>query len=236
MGTGGSERSFRLFMHVLHVRRLNSPPVISHLVSRRQAWLAAVLPLVALPLILAGCGGSSSGASPTTTTTPSGAGSAAFARYTQCLISHGVPASVANRTGVGGRRASGTGGTGSTGSTGSTPTGNSGPGGTFTPPTTTATERAARQACASLRPTGGFGGSGGFNSQALAAYRNCLQLHGVTLPTTSPTTSGSGAGGGGGSGGGLNGLRNNPAFAAASKACASLLPARGTTSTTAPSA
>ena len=44
------------------------------------------------------------------------------------------------------------------------------------------------QACPSLLPTGGFGGGGGLNSATTAAYRNCLTLHGVTIPTTPPPT------------------------------------------------
>jgi hypothetical protein len=47
----------------------------------------------------------------------------------------------------------------------------------------------ARQACASLRPSGGFGGSGGF-SAAFSKFESCLSAHGVTLP--SPSASGGG--------------------------------------------
>ena len=86
---------------------------------------------------------------------------------------------------------------------------------------------AAQQACAALRPTGGFGagaggagGAGGLNSPANAAYRTCLQQHGVTLPTT-----------GAGSTPPSSFDRNNTAFAAANAACASLR-ARPTTTTT----
>lgn len=94
---------------------------------------------------------------------------------------------------------------------------------------------AAFSSCRSLLPAG-FGRGGGFlNSPADAAYRNCLSVHGMTLPTGPPTTAagsapttptGSGQGGG---------FANNPAFRAAAQACASLLPAgqgRSTTSTT----
>jgi hypothetical protein len=54
----------------------------------------------------------------------------------------------------------------------------------------------AATACKSLRPSGGFGGlggSGGVNSTAFAAYRNCLKLHGVTLPTGGASKSGAGS-------------------------------------------
>ena len=61
-----------------------------------------------------------------------------------------------------------------------------------TRPTIPAQYQAAFTACASDRPTGGFGGGegGGFNSTAFTAYRNCLEVHGVTLPTTPTTTPG----------------------------------------------
>ena len=84
---------------------------------------------------------------------------------------------------------------------------------------------AAQQACAALRPAGGAGfggGGGGLNGPQAAAYRTCLQQHGVTLPAAGQGTPPSSID------------RTNPAFAAAAQACASLRPARGaTTSTTA---
>jgi hypothetical protein len=163
---------------------------------------------------LAACGGSTKAATPTTTTTAP-AGSASVASYRQCLTNHGVPASAT--TGLfGGRRRTGTG----TATPGATPPT------TGTRPTIPAQYQAAFQACQSQRPTGGFGG-GNFNSAQLAAYRNCLQLHGVTTPTTTPGQTAPTGGFGGGQ------LRSNPAYAAAQKACASLLPARtGSTTTT----
>ena len=47
----------------------------------------------------------------------------------------------------------------------------------------------ARQACASLRPKGGFGGRGGFGGfgAALSAFRTCMANHGETIPATRPT-------------------------------------------------
>jgi hypothetical protein len=105
-----------------------------------------------------------------------------------------------------------------------------------TRPTIPAKYQAAFQACASLRPTGGFFGGGAVNSAQFAAYRNCLQLHGVTLPTPPSTTAGQApASGTRDGGGGFGAQANNPTFQAAQKACASLLPARsgsGTTGTT----
>ena len=125
-------------------------------------------------------------------------------------------------------RSSGSTGSGSSGSTGSAA------GGSTTRPTIASQYQAAFTACRSDLPTGGFGGGGGFNSATTAAYRNCLTLHGVTIPTTPPSTTA----GSSGQRGGLGALRNNPKFQAAEKACASLLPARtgAGTSTTVPAA
>jgi hypothetical protein len=112
--------------------------------------------------------------------------------------------------------------------------------------------RTALTACRSENPNKGrFGGGGAnFNSAAFAAYRNCLQIHGVTLPTPgtgggSTTTTAGGtsssstaAGGPGGGAGGFGGLNpNNPTDQAALQACANLRPARtgGSTTTTAAS-
>jgi hypothetical protein len=192
---------------------------------------------LALTAILAACGGSSSAASspsstaaPTSTTTPgSTARQASFTKYTQCLTSHGVPAGT---NGLFGGRRPGASASGTAPSGGSVPTG--------TRPTIPAKYQAAVQACASLRPTGGFGGGGfgggGFTGAQAAAYRNCLQIHGVTLPTPSTTTPGQApatnrAGAGPGSQ-----VANNPKFQAARQACASLLPTRSgsTPSTTVP--
>jgi hypothetical protein len=73
----------------------------------------------------------------------------------------------------------------------------------------------ARKACASLRPAGGFGGSGGF-SAAFSKFESCLAAHGVTLPSPSA------------SGGGFRALfgelQSNPADQAAFNACKSDLP------------
>ncbi len=86
-------------------------------------------------------------------------------------------------------------------------------------------------------------GSKGSTSTAFAAYTKCLSQHGVTLPNFKgrrPSagggpeggfTPGSGGGGtpGGGSfpGRGAGGFANNPKYAAAEKACASLRPKGG---------
>jgi hypothetical protein len=134
------------------------------------------------------------------------------------LTSHGVPASA---TGFGGRRRPGT----ATTVAGATTV-------PVTRPTIPAQYQAAFKTCASLLPTGGGGffGGGGINNPQAAAYRNCLQIHGVTLPTTPTTTPGETR-----PTGGFGGAQfaNNPTFQAAQKACANLLPARtGSTTTT----
>jgi len=64
---------------------------------------------------------------------------------------------------------------------------------------------AAQQACASVRPS--FGPRAGGNNSAIAAYRNCLRDHGVTMA---------------GGPGQLN--TADPKVAAAMQACAPLLP------------
>jgi hypothetical protein len=87
----------------------------------------------------------------------------------------------------------------------------------------------ARQACASLRPKGGFGGRGGFGGfgAALSAFRTCMADHGETVPATRPTPrptpepSASPR-----ADRFLNGLSpSSPKVAAAVKACESKLPA-----------
>lgn len=95
-----------------------------------------------------------------------------------------------------------TGGHGGSTSSGSTPS--------------NSTINSAREACASLRPSGGFGGSGGF-SAAFQKFESCLSSHGVTLPSPSA------------SGGGFRGLfqelqSGSPADKAAFSACKSDLP------------
>jgi hypothetical protein len=90
------------------------------------------------------------------------------------------------------------------------------------------TMQKARQACASLRPTGGFGGfgGGGFGA-AFQAFRSCMASHGETIPTTRPTAPPTSAPSPG-TDRFLNGLNpSNPKVAAALKACQSKLPTFG---------
>jgi hypothetical protein len=194
----------------------------------QRAKSAALLApaILATAVFLTACGGStkSGAAATTTTTTPRAGGSASFAaaraRFTSCLEAHGVPASEATR-GFGGRR-----GTGSTvtGPSSSTPS---------TPPTTNAAYAAAFAACRSDLPSG-FGGGGGFqNSAAGRAYLQCLQLHGVTIPSTPPSAPGASTPS---TRPNFGSLANNPKFQQARAACAALAPSRSGSTTTQPGA
>jgi hypothetical protein len=176
------------------------PPTRS--VRRRLRAAAMISILGSLGLLLAACSSGSANAagSKSTTTTTKGSANASFTAYANCLKSHGV-------TFTGGFGGFGGGGSGGPPSSGST-----------TRPTIPASEQAAFSACASLRPK--FNGGGGGNSTAFDAYRNCLKLHGVTLPT------GRGAGGFPGSGTSTS-TTSSPKVKAAMAACASLRPKGG---------
>jgi hypothetical protein len=185
---------------------------------------------VALASLTTACGGSSTKVSGPSTTTTTVAGRAAFV---SCMEKQGIPASAATRFGG---RPGGGGAPGGSVPNGSTPrTPSSLPAGV-----TQNQLRTALQACRGLLPRGaGFGGANRANSPAAAAYRNCLQLHGVTLPapgtrTTTTTAPGSSTTGGAGNGGrGFGGLdTSNPTVRAALAACAALRPAPGGTTTT----
>ena len=157
--------------------------------------------------LLAACGGGGSGtktAASNATTTPTTGGNN-FAAYAQCMQAHGGQARQRPNS--------------SSSSTSST----SAPSSTVDQ----ATQQAAQQACASLRPAGSGGGGALGNSPQAAAYRNCLQQHGVTVPTGGQTP---GATDSGGAPGGS--FTSNPAFQAAQQACAALRPARSSTTST----
>jgi hypothetical protein len=158
----------------------------------------AVLPATALvlgALALSACGGNGTGAAATAASTPStstpstttGGGANRFAAYTSCLRQHGV-----TLPNFGGPRNGGT--PPANPPSGAPPRNGGGRGGFFgnQTPAQSKAFQAAQTACASLRPQGGgfFGGRGGgqFNSQAFAAYRNCLTLHGVKLQQFRPGT------------------------------------------------
>ena len=158
--------------------------------SRSRRITVAGVALPALLLAVAACGGSAS-ASPARATAPSPGSSSdpgGASAYFNCLRQHGVT------------------GTGRGSSSGSSSSSN-------TPSSSTINN--ARQACASLRPSGGFGGSGGF-SAAFSKFESCLSAHGVTLP--SPSASG------GGFRGLFSELQSTAAGQAALNACKSDLP------------
>jgi len=171
----------------------------SHRVLTRAGSAAALALLGGLcALVVAGCGSGSAAAPATSTvaTTTTGTGTSGFAAYRACLAQHGLTGGLGFRGGFGGGFR---GGAGTTTSTGTTPT----------PPTLTPAQQKALQACASLRPTGGFGGPGGFaNNPAFQKFQACLKQHGVTS-----------------TGAGVN--RSSPSYSSAFAACRSLLPAGG---------
>jgi hypothetical protein len=187
------------------------------------------VPMISLAVLaLAACGGSATASgSSTTTTTPTGRG-ARNAAFAACLKDHGVTLP---------------GGFGRGGPPGSRPSGASGPRGGFfggDGAGLSTKDRAAFQACRSKLPNGGrFGGGFGANATALKAYLSCLGDNGVKVPKVSTAPIGASGPSGpsgfavrGGFRSPLAGVRNDPHFAAASKTCRALLPARGTSSST----
>jgi hypothetical protein len=161
----------------------------------RLAGIATFLALVAL--IVAGCGdGGASTAS--SSTSPAG-----ITAYLNCLREHGVNVPTAPPSAAPGSGGFGGAGFGSD---------------------STAFQQAA-EACAALRPSGGFGrgfGGGGF-AAAFEAFRSCMSSHGEAIPATRPTSPP--AAGSPPIDRVLNGLNpSNPSVAAALKACESKLP------------
>ena len=176
-------------------------------VGRSRRALCSVAVGSAVLLLTAGCGliGSSS-ASPSSSPGSAGSAGSAASAYLSCLRQHGITIPTARPT-------SGAGGSGGF------------PGGGIT------AFAQARQACAALRPSGGFGGGGfgggGFGrggfAAAFQAFRSCMSSHGETIPAARPT--GPPAAGSSGADRFLNGLNpNDPKVAAALKACQAKLP------------
>ena len=208
------------------MRRHTEPEVPRR--SRRTHALVLGSLLTLAAVVLAACGGSSSAAkassgSATTTTAPATSG---FAAYAQCLRSHGA---TVGRFGGRDNDAPAT-----------PPTG---PSPTLTP-AQQATNQAARQACAALRPTGQPAGAGLAQLRsAYASFKSCMADHGYTslpdLPATPPTTQ-AGAPPPGGPGGPRSGrgafagvfqaiqaARATPAGATAYATCKALVPTNG---------
>ena len=146
-------------------------------------------------LVVSACGSSAASSGTTTastaaTTTTAGTtttGSSSFAAYQSCLEAHGDTLPAGGFGGGGFFRRGATGASGATGATGGAPTGAtgaSGPGGFRRRPLTAAQQK-AEAACASLRPTGGFGGGpggvgGAASNPAFAKFETCLKNHGDT--------------------------------------------------------
>ncbi len=159
---------------------------LNRLLKSRRAQTLAVGAAVPALLLAVAACGATASASPSAGSSSSPGGTNA---YLNCLREHGV-------TGFG----RGT-------SSGSTSSGSS---------SSSSTISSARQACASLRPSGGFGGSGGGFSAAFGKFESCLSAHGVTLP--SPSASG------GGFRSVFSELQSTPTGQAALNACKSDLP------------
>jgi len=186
---------------------------------RLRSCAIGVAALAAFGVILAACGSGSkttataSASRSTTTAAANGNRTAQRQAFTQCMQSHGINA--ANLP----RGAFGRGGGGQNSSQSSNGGSNTtGPTTSFTlPPGVTQQQmQSALQACRSLLPAGGRNFQ---NNPAFAAYRNCLQLHGVTT----------------GTGGGQGLDRTSPTVQAAMQACSALRPAPSSSTSTPPS-
>jgi hypothetical protein len=175
----------------MSAHRGENVPLVKISTPRRVAGL--IVASAALVLSAAACSSGSSAA--TTTDTGANAGGArnnAFTAYTACLQKNGVtitlpsggarvrPSDGAGRP-SGFPRPSGSAGTGQRGGAGFPG------GGLFTKPDNVSQDvwDKAQSACASVRPSfgagGGRGNGGNGGNGANAAYRNCMQQHGVTL-------------------------------------------------------
>ena len=191
---------------------------------RRRGRSRLVLVLMGgVPLLLAACGTSSASGSSSSTTKPGA--TASRTAYTACLKQHGV--TLPNFAGGRGA-AAGSGSTTPSFTPGSFPSGTGGFAGGFA---NNPKYQKATAACKSVRPSGGFGGgrfggTGGVNSAAFAAYRNCLKLHGVTLPTGGAPRSGAG------STPPTTFDQSSPTVQAALAACAALRPSTPSSTTT----
>lgn len=153
------------------------------------------LACIAMSFAVAACGGAKSQTAAATTPTTaassapapasasaSGTASATqraagLAKYSACLQQHGVtlPARPSARPSDNGTAPP-------TGGPGGGP-GGFGPGGLGSADPKTA---AAQQACASLRPQGGFGGGGTISAATFAAFKSCMSDKGVAVTVTDP--------------------------------------------------
>ncbi len=170
--------------------------------TRGTKGLGVAIGCLALALVVTACAGSKSktastassapAVSPSVSAAPSGApasggarNTAAFAAYTACLAQHGVtlpsfsrgprPSGSFSRPPGGFSRPPGA-------SRGPGGDGGFGFGGSADPSTA-----AARAACASLLPTGAFGGGRTISATTFAAFKSCMSDNGVTITVTDPT-------------------------------------------------
>jgi hypothetical protein len=150
---------------------MNGGTMLRRLLSR-GALIRAALPVLAVTLALAGCGGSSNtGATSSASATSTAAASAGLSAFRTCLKQHGVtikPGQFSARP-----RASFT--------PTALPTGSPRP-----RPSFSGRDSAAFQACAKYAPAGfgrGFGRA--ISSSALAAFKSCLSQNGVKVTGTS---------------------------------------------------
>lgn len=170
--------------------------------SRAPRRAAALVVASAAVLMAAACGGGSPDSSGGGTAGADGGGNQAFTAYIDCMQKNGVTITLPSRGPRAGGASRGPGeglppGGFPSGmprpSDSAFPRGNGFPGGGFLRKpdgVDDATWQKAQSACASVRPS--FGGNRSGGNGANAAYRNCLQQHGVTpgetpLNTTDPT-------------------------------------------------
>jgi hypothetical protein len=166
----------------MSAHRGGNVPLVKISTPRRAAGL--LIAAAALVLPAAAC----SSGSPASTATPAqnSGRNGGFAAYTACLQKNGVTITMPD----GGVRTSPSGGAGRpsrvprpSGSPGQRGGGFPG-GGMFAKPADVSQDTwdKAQSACASVRPSFGAGGRGpGDGNGANAAYRNCMQQHGVTI-------------------------------------------------------
>lgn len=162
-------------------------------ISRPRKVAGLLVASAALVLSVAACGGGSDSNTASTSANPGngGGGNTAFAAYTQCLAKNGVtitmPSGGAGIRPSGGVRPSGAGRPSGyprpSGSAGAGGRGFGGGGGFAQKPANVSQDTwdKATAACASVKPSFGGGGNRGGGNGADAAYRNCLQQHGVTM-------------------------------------------------------
>lgn len=171
--------------------------------SSRSQRVLALIGVCAIGLALtAYSGGVSSAATKRTTakSSTSKSSGSSFSAFQKCLSQHGLK--LPARGASGGQPAGFSGGKPPAGAPG-------GFGGN-------SKAQAALKQCASLQPKGGFpGGSGRSSSTAFASYRNCMKLHGVTVPSVTPGSSTSTP---------STVDTSSPTYQAAQAACKALLP------------